>query len=340
MNNKSILVTGGLGYIGSHTTVALIEKGYKVCIIDNLSNSSIDVLKRIKKITNTTPEFVKFDLTDASRTKSFFKKNNHFDGVIHFAAKKSVDESIRKPLDYYHNNLQSLINLLDHINTNAKFIFSSSCTVYGQAEKLPITEKTPLKKSESPYGNTKRICENILEDKTKIETEFSAVILRYFNPIGAHQSSLIGEDPRNIPQNLVPIITQFAIGKLKKLTVYGDDYPTKDGTCIRDYIHIMDLADGHILVLDYLLNKKPQILTLNLGTGKGTSVLQLIKTFEKVNNVVIPFSYEDKRPGDNAFVVADNSFAKSILKWTPKRNIEKICEDGWKWQLKNPRGYE
>ena len=191
MNNKSILVTGGLGYIGSHTTVALIEKGYKVCIIDDLSNSSEDVLKRIKKITNISPEFFQFDLTDSYKTKSFFKKNNHFDGVIHFAAKKSVDESVRKPLDYYHNNLQSLINLLDHVNANIKFIFSSSCTVYGQAEKLPITEETPLKKPESPYGNTKKICENILEDKTKIETQFSTVILRYFNPIGAHKSSLL-----------------------------------------------------------------------------------------------------------------------------------------------------
>ena len=246
MNNKSILVTGGLGYIGSHTTVALIEKGYKVCIIDDLSNSSIDVLERIKKITDTSPDFFEFNLTDSSRVKTFFNKNTKFDGVIHFAAKKSVDESVRKPLDYYHNNIQSLINILDHINTNVKFIFSSSCTVYGQAEELPITEQTPLKKPESPYGNTKKICENILEDKTKIETQFSTVILRYFNPIGAHKSSLIGEDPRNIPQNLVPIITQFAIGKLKKLTVYGDDYPTKDGTCIRDYIHIMDLADAHI----------------------------------------------------------------------------------------------
>ena len=215
MNSKYILVTGGLGYIGSHTTIALIDKGYKVCVIDNLSNSSIDVLKRIKEITNISPDFFEFDLTDASKTKTFFKKNNQFDGVIHFAAKKSVDESVRKPLDYYYNNIQSLINILDNINTDVKFIFSSSCTVYGQAEKLPITETTPLKKPESPYGNTKKICESILEDKTNIEKKLSTVILRYFNPIGAHSSGLIGEDPRNVPQNLVPIITQFAARVLK-----------------------------------------------------------------------------------------------------------------------------
>ena len=334
MNNKSILVTGGLGYIGSHTTVALIEKGYKVCIIDNLSNSSIDVLKRIKKITNTTPEFVKFDLTDASRTKSFFKKNNHFDGVIHFAAKKSVDESIRKPLDYYHNNLQSLINLLDHINTNAKFIFSSSCTVYGQAEKLPITEKTPLKKSESPYGNTKRICENILEDKTKIETEFSAVILRYFNPIGAHQSSLIGEDPRNIPQNLVPIITQFAIGKLKKLTVYGDDYPTKDGTCIRDYIHIMDLADAHISALEYLFSNKTNNFydVFNVGTGEGKTVKEVIDSFNKVSGKNIKYEISNRRKGDVISAFSDTSKAKKILNWTSKLSFEDAILSAWKWE--------
>ena len=334
MNNKSILVTGGLGYIGSHTTVALIEKGYKVCIIDNLSNSSIDVLKRIKKITNTTPEFVKFDLTDASRTKSFFKKNNHFDGVIHFAAKKSVDESIRKPLDYYHNNLQSLINLLHYINTNAKFIFSSSCTVYGQAEKLPITEKTPLKKSESPYGNTKRICENILEDKTKIETEFSAVILRYFNPIGAHQSSLIGEDPRNIPQNLVPIITQFAIGKLKKLTVYGDDYPTKDGTCIRDYIHIMDLADAHISGLEYLFSNNTNNFydVFNVGTGEGKSVKEVIDSFNKVSGKEIKYKISNRRKGDVISAFADTSKAKKILNWTSKLSFEDAILSAWKWE--------
>ena len=230
MSKKSILVTGGLGYIGSHTTVALIERGYKISIIDDLSNSSIDVLKRIEKITNTSPDFFKLDLTNSSSVEEFFTKNNNFNGVIHFAAKKSVDDSVKNPLEYYHNNIQSLINILVHINCNTKFIFSSSCTVYGQADKLPITEKTPLKKAESPYGNTKKICENILEDKTKVESEFSTIILRYFNPIGAHSSSLIGENPRNTPQNLVPIITKHAIGEIKKLIIYGNDYPTKDGT--------------------------------------------------------------------------------------------------------------
>lgn len=334
MNNKSILVTGGLGYIGSHTTVALIEKGYKVCIIDDLSNSSIDVLERIKKITDTSPDFFEFNLTDSSRVKTFFKKNTKFDGVIHFAAKKSVDESVRKPLDYYHNNIQSLINILDHINTNVKFIFSSSCTVYGQAEELPITEQTPLKKPESPYGNTKKICENILEDKTKIETQFSTVILRYFNPIGAHKSSLIGEDPRNIPQNLVPIITQFAIGKLKKLTVYGDDYPTKDGTCIRDYIHIMDLADAHISALEYLFSTNTNNFydVFNVGTGEGKTVKEVIDSFIKVSGKKIQYDISSRRKGDVISAFADTSKAKKTLNWRSKVSFEDAILSAWRWE--------
>ncbi len=334
MNNKSILVTGGLGYIGSHTTVALIEKGYKVCIIDDLSNSSIDVLERIKKITDTSPDFFEFNLTDSSRVKTFFKKNTKFDGVIHFAAKKSVDESVRKPLDYYHNNIQCLINILDHINTNVKFIFSSSCTVYGQAEELPITEQTPLKKPESPYGNTKKICENILEDKTKIETQFSTVILRYFNPIGAHKSSLIGEDPRNIPQNLVPIITQFAIGKLKKLTVYGDDYPTKDGTCIRDYIHIMDLADAHISALEYLFSTNTNNFydVFNVGTGEGKTVKEVIDSFIKVSGKKIQYDISSRRKGDVISAFADTSKAKKTLNWTSKVSFEDAILSAWRWE--------
>ena len=334
MNNKSILVTGGLGYIGSHTTVALIEKGYKVCIIDDLSNSSIDVLERIKKITDTSPDFFEFNLTDSSRVKTFFKKNTKFDGVIHFAAKKSVDESVRKPLDYYHNNIQSLINILDHINTNVKFIFSSSCTVYGQAEELPITEQTPLKKPESPYGNTKKICENILEDKTKIETQFSTVILRYFNPIGAHKSSLIGEDPRNIPQNLVPIITQFAIGKLKKLTIYGDDYPTKDGTCIRDYIHIMDLADAHISALEYLFSTNTNNFydVFNVGTGEGKTVKEVIDSFIKVSGKKIQYDISSRRKGDVISAFADTSKAKKTLNWTSKVSFEDAILSAWRWE--------
>ena len=334
MNNKSILVTGGLGYIGSHTTVALIEKGYKVCIIDDLSNSSIDVLERIKKITDTSPDFFEFNLTDSSRVKTFFNKNTKFDGVIHFAAKKSVDESVRKPLDYYHNNIQSLINILDHINTNVKFIFSSSCTVYGQAEELPITEQTPVKKPESPYGNTKKICENILEDKTKIETQFSTVILRYFNPIGAHKSSLIGEDPKNIPQNLVPIITQFAIGKLKKLTVYGDDYPTKDGTCIRDYIHIMDLADAHISALEYLFstNKNNLYDVFNVGTGEGKTVKEVIDSFIKVSGKKIQYDISSRRKGDVISAFADTSKAKKTLNWTSKVSFEDAILSAWRWE--------
>ena len=334
MSKKSILVTGGLGYIGSHTTVALIERGYKVFIIDDLSNSSIDVLKRIEKITNTYPDFFKLDLTDSSAVKEFFTKNNNFDGVIHFAAKKSVDESVRNPLDYYHNNIQSLINILVHVNFNTKFIFSSSCTVYGQADKLPITEQTPLKKAESPYGNTKKICENILEDKTKIESEFSTVILRYFNPIGAHPSSLIGEDPRNVPQNLVPIITQFAIGKLKKFAVFGDDYPTRDGTCIRDYIHIMDLADAHISALEYLFsNKKNNIYNVfNVGTGEGKSVKEVIDSFNKVSGKKLKYDVRPRRKGDVISAFADISKAKKILNWTSKVSFEDAILSAWNWE--------
>ena len=334
MNNKRILVTGGLGYIGSHTTVALIEKGHKVCIIDDLSNSSVRVLKRIKKITNISPDFFEFDLTNSTKVKDFFKKNQYFDGVIHFAAKKSVDESVRKPLDYYHNNIQSLINLVDNVNTDIKFIFSSSCTVYGHADKLPITEETPLKKPESPYGNTKKICENILEDKTKMETQFSTIILRYFNPIGAHSSSLIGEDPRNIPQNLVPIITRFAVGKLNKLTVYGDDYPTRDGTCIRDYIHVMDLADAHISALEYLFsnNKNNFYDVFNVGTGEGKTVKEVINSFNKVSGKKIQFEISSRRKGDVISAFADTSKAKKILNWTPKVSFEDAILSAWNWE--------
>ena len=334
MNNKRILVTGGLGYIGSHTTVALIEKGYEVCIIDDLSNSSIDVLKRIEKITNASPNFFKLDLTNSSSVKEFFAKNYNFEGVIHFAAKKSVDESVRNPLDYYHNNIQSLINILVHVNFNAKFIFSSSCTVYGQADKLPITEQTPLKKAESPYGNTKKICENILEDKTKIESEFSTVILRYFNPIGAHSSGLIGENPRNTPQNLVPIITKHAIGEIKKLIIYGDDYPTKDGTCIRDYIHIMDLADAHISALEYLFsNKRSNVFEIfNVGTGQGKTVKEVVECFEKISGKKIDYDLGSRRKGDVISAFADSSKAKKILNWSTKVSFEDAILSAWKWE--------
>ena len=237
-------------------------------------------------------------------------------------------------MDYYHNNIQSLINILDHINTNVKFIFSSSCTVYGQAEELPITEQTPLKKPESPYGNTKKICENILEDKTKIETQFSTVILRYFNPIGAHKSSLIGEDPRNIPQNLVPIITQFAIGKLKKLTVYGDDYPTKDGTCIRDYIHIMDLADAHISALEYLFSTNTNNFydVFNVGTGEGKTVKEVIDSFIKVSGKKIQYDISSRRKGDVISAFADTSKAKKTLNWTSKVSFEDAILSAWRWE--------
>ena len=241
---------------------------------------------------------------------------------------------MRKPLDYYYNNIQSLINILDNINTDVKFIFSSSCTVYGQAEKLPITETTPLKKPESPYGNTKKICESILEDKTNIEKKLSTVILRYFNPIGAHSSGLIGEDPRNVPQNLVPIITQFAVGKLKKFAVFGDDYPTRDGTCIRDYIHIMDLADAHISALEYLFsNKKNNIYNVfNVGTGEGKSVKEVIDSFNKVSGKKLQYDVRPRRKGDVISAFADISKAKKILNWTSKVSFEDAILSAWNWE--------
>ena len=348
-----ILVTGGAGFIGSHICLLLLEKGFEVVVIDSFVKSSIKSLKRVNYLISKTKSeninnlhVIKGDLRNINDIEKVFetsrKEKKPIEAVIHLAGLKAVGESCLQPFRYWENNLISSINLLkvlDQFNCR-NIVFSSSATVYKNKLNQLISEND-ICEPVNPYGQTKFAVDNFLKDVYQsAPSEWRIASLRYFNPVGSHISGLIGEDPQGEPNNLFPRITRVASGKLEKLKIFGSDWPTPDGTGIRDYIHIMDLADGHILVLDYLLNKKPQILTLNLGTGKGTSVLQLIKTFEKVNNVVIPFSYEDKRPGDNAFVVADNSLAKSILKWTPKRNIEKICEDGWKWQLKNPRGYE
>lgn len=333
-----ILVTGGLGFIGSHTVVALQERGFEVVIIDNLSNSSLDVLGGITKITKMTPEFENIDLRNKVDVHEFFHKYSDIQGVIHFAASKAVGESVENPLLYYENNLNTLIYLLQQLNEKdqAKFIFSSSCTVYGQADALPITESAPVKKAESPYGNTKQIGEEIISDTCKVNNNFKAISLRYFNPIGGHPSTHIGELPIGTPQNLVPFITQTAIGKRQELSVFGDDYPTPDGTCIRDYIHVMDLAKAHVVALEKLLDSKeePNYQVYNLGTGKGNSVLEVIQAFEKVTGQKLPHKITDRREGDVVSAYADTTKANSELGWVAESSLEDALESAWKWQQK------
>jgi UDP-glucose 4-epimerase len=296
-----VLVTGGLGFIGSHTVVELQNEGFEVVIIDNLSNSSEDVLKGIVAITGKTPLFEKMDLREKAAVQNFFKKHNDVVGVIHFAASKAVGESVELPLLYYENNISSLVYILQELQQlpAANFIFSSSCTVYGEADKMPITEDAPIKVAMSPYGNTKQMGEEIITDAAKV-TNINAILLRYFNPMGAHPSAEIGELPLGIPQNLIPFITQTGIGMRQELSVYGDDYPTPDGTCIRDYIHVVDLAKAHVIALQRLLNKKnlAKVETFNLGTGTGSSVLEVITTFEKVSGKKLPYKIVGRREGD------------------------------------------
>lgn len=336
--SKKILVTGGLGYIGSHTVVALQEKGFEVVIIDNLSNSSLDVLGGITKITKVSPQFEKLDLREKSAVSNFFEKYPDIEGVIHFAASKAVGESVENPLLYYENNINTLIYILQELKEkeNAKFIFSSSCTVYGQADELPITENAPVKKAESPYGNTKQIGEEIISDTCKVVPQLRAISLRYFNPIGAHPSANIGELPIGTPQNLVPYITQTAAGKREKLSVWGNDYPTPDGTCIRDYIHVMDLARAHVVALERLLEgeQKENYEVFNLGTGKGNSVLEAIQAFEKVSGQKLPYKFADRREGDIVSAYADTHKANEVLNWEAEYNIEDAMDSAWKWQQK------
>jgi UDP-glucose 4-epimerase len=330
----NILITGGLGYIGSHTVVELQNEGFDVIIIDNLSNSSIDVLDRITSITNKKPTFFNIDLKNKDAVQTFFE-NNKVDGVIHFAASKAVGESVQKPLEYYENNIGSLIYLLQELKEKQihNFIFSSSCTVYGQADELPITEKAPIKPAESPYGNTKQIGEEIIKDTTKI-SDLKAIALRYFNPIGAHQSAKIGELPIGIPQNLIPYVTQTAAGIREQLAVFGDDYPTPDGTAVRDYIHVVDLAKAHIVALKRLLNNhnKSQYETFNLGTGKGNSVLEVIQSFEKVTKQKLNFKIAPRREGDITAAFADTSLANHELGWKAELSLDDALLSAWKWQ--------
>ncbi|HKJ48971.1 MAG TPA: UDP-glucose 4-epimerase GalE [Christiangramia sp.] len=336
MSSKRVLVTGGLGFIGSHTVVALQQEGFEVIIIDNLSNSSIDVLGGITQITGKTPEFENIDLRDKTAVKDFFEKYEDIEDVIHFAASKAVGESVINPLLYYENNIATLVYLLHELNKkpNAKFIFSSSCTVYGQADELPITENAPVKKAESPYGNTKQIGEEIIQDTCKTNVDFKAIALRYFNPIGAHHTAEIGELPIGTPQNLIPYITQTAIGKREELSVFGDDYPTEDGTAIRDYIHVMDLAEAHVTALSRLINgkEKRNYEVFNLGTGKGNSVLEVIKSFEKVSEQNLPYKIVDRREGDITAAYADTTKANEDLGWKASRSLDEALQSAWKWQ--------
>ena len=332
-----ILVTGGLGFIGSHTIVELQNEGFEVIAIDNLSNSSIDVLDGIKKITGKKPIFENIDLRDKSAVQNFFKKYNDVKGIIHFAASKAVGESVENPLLYYENNINTLVYLLQEMAnlSPANFIFSSSCTVYGQAEKMPITEDASVQPANSPYGNTKQIGEEIIIDVAKV-TNINAVLLRYFNPIGAHSSAEIGELPLGIPQNLVPFITQTAFGLRKELSVYGNDYPTHDGTCIRDYIHVVDLAKAHVIALQRLLKKQnlEKVETFNLGTGTGSSVLEVINAFEKVSKQKLPYKIVGRREGDVISAYANTDKANKVLGWTAKLTLEDALEDAWKWEQK------
>lgn len=337
---KTILVTGGTGFIGSHTTVELIENGYDVVIVDNLSNSNAAVLDGIEKITGVRPNFEKVDCCDIVAMKQVFEKYKGIDGIIHFAASKAVGESVQKPLLYYRNNINSLINLLELMPQYGVkgIIFSSSCTVYGQpsAENLPVTEEAPMQKALSPYGNTKQINEEIIHDYLHSGAPIKSVILRYFNPIGSHPSALIGELPNGVPMNLIPFVTQTAIGIREELKIFGNDYDTPDGTCIRDYIDIMDLANAHVKAMERILDDKSTdpVETFNIGTGTGVSTLQIVESFEKATGVKLNWRYAPRREGDIEKVWANPHKANTILGWKAKVNIEDTLRSAWKWQQK------
>lgn len=332
-----ILVTGGLGFIGSHTVVELQNEGFEVVIIDNLSNSSEDVLQGIVAITGKLPILEKLDLREKSAVQDFFAKYQDIKGVIHFAASKAVGESVENPLLYYENNISALVYLLQELEKkeDANFIFSSSCTVYGQAETMPITENASIQTAMSPYGNTKQIGEEIITDVAKVSS-INAILLRYFNPIGSHPSAEIGELPIGVPQNLVPFITQTGFGLRKELSVYGDDYPTPDGTAIRDYIHVVDLAKAHVIALQRLVNKKNEnkVETFNLGTGKGSSVLEVIHAFEKVSGKKLAYKIVPRREGDITEAYANTEKANKILGWKAKSTLEESIASAWKWEQK------
>lgn len=335
-----ILVTGGAGYIGSHTCVELLDAGHEVVIVDNLSNSSEIAVERIGKITGKTPKFYKADILDKDALNKIFD-NEKVDAVIHFAGLKAVGESVRKPLEYYNNNITGTLNLCavmrDHNVKN--IIFSSSATVYGCPEKVPVTEETPKGQCTNPYGWTKSMLEQILTDLHTADAEWNVVLLRYFNPIGAHESGLIGEDPKGIPNNLVPYVAQVAVGKLEKIKICGDDYDTPDGTGVRDYIHVVDLAKGHVMALKKF-EMKPEVSIYNLGTGNGYSVKQVVAAFSKACGKELPFEIVERRPGDIATNYSNPDKAWRELGWKAEKNIDDMCADTWKWQSMNPEGYK
>ena len=334
----AILITGGAGYIGSHTCIEMQNAGYEVVVVDNLDNSNEESLKRVEKITGTPVKFYKEDVRDKEALRRIFSENK-IEAVIHFAGLKAVGESVREPIMYYDNNLQNTIALLEVMNEFGvkKIVFSSSATVYGVATEMPLTEGMPLG-AINPYGRTKYFIEEILRDLYVADKDWCIALLRYFNPIGAHKSGLIGEDPKGIPNNLMPYISQVAVGKLEKLHVFGNDYNTVDGTGVRDYIHVVDLAKGHVKAVDWALKNKG-CEAFNLGTGNGTSVLQLRDAFVKASGIDVPYVIDPRRPGDPDEVYADATKAKEVLGWEAKLGIEEMCEDTWRWQKGNPQGY-
>jgi UDP-glucose-4-epimerase len=333
---KKILVTGGTGYIGSHTTVELIEEGFEPILVDNLYNSEAVVIDRIQKITGVKPHLEVFDLCDQEKLDRFIQKNNDISAVIHFAAYKAVGESVNKPLEYYRNNLLSVINLLDVMKRHGipSLVFSSSCTVYGQPEKLPVTEDAPLQPATSPYGNTKQIGESIIRDTTVSDKNIKAISLRYFNPIGAHPSALIGELPRGVPENLVPFLTQTGYGIREELKVFGNDYNTPDGSCIRDYLHVVDLAKAHVIAIKRLTEgkNKTNYEVFNLGTGKGVSVLEAIKSFERVSGIKLKYKIVGRRAGDIEKIWANPSYANKELGWKTLSSLDEAMKTAWDWE--------
>lgn len=334
----AVLVTGGAGYIGSHTCIEMQSAGYDVVVVDNLDNSNAEALKRVEKITGKPVKFYKEDVRDKEALRCIFSENE-IEAVIHFAGLKAVGESVREPIMYYDNNLQNTIALLEVMNEFGvkKIVFSSSATVYGVATEMPLTEGMPLG-AINPYGRTKYFIEEILRDLYVADKDWCIALLRYFNPIGAHKSGLIGEDPKGIPNNLMPYISQVAVGKLEKLHVFGNDYNTVDGTGVRDYIHVVDLAQGHVKAIDWALKNKG-CEAFNLGTGNGTSVLQLRDAFVKASGIDVPYVIDPRRPGDPDEVYADATKAKEVLGWEAQRGIDEMCEDTWRWQSGNPQGY-
>ena len=335
----AVLITGGAGYIGSHTTIEVLNAGYEVVIVDNLSNSSEIVLDRVEEIAGKKVKFYKLDLLDEENVEKVFKENK-IEAAIHFAGLKAVGESVEKPLEYYHNNLTSTLVLLKLMKKYdvKNFVFSSSATVYGDSKEVPFKESSPLQHATNPYGNTKAIIEDILRDLYKSDNTWNIAILRYFNPIGAHESGKIGENPKGIPNNLMPYITKVAVGKLEKLRIFGDDYDTPDGTGVRDYIHVVDLAKGHVKALDKL-NTNSGLVTYNLGTGNGVSVLDMVKAFSKACGKDIPYEIVARRPGDIATCYADATKANEELGWKAEKNLDDMCADSWNWQSHNPDGY-